>query len=126
MGIPLTLMLSSAGDGAVVTLADPDPGDPGALRDLADLCREAEIVVSDVSVPGLVTAEWISPGATVVDVGVSRVDGRVVGDVDLVSVQAVAGAICPNPGGAGPMTVACLLQNTLAAARSVGAGELVG
>lgn len=120
VGMPLMLLLSSPGYDAVVTVAEPDA--PGVV----ELCRTADIVVADVSRPCLVTAEWIRPGATVVDVGVSRVDGRVVGDVDFDSVQTVAGAVCPNPGGAGPMTVACLLRNTLAAARASGLLGAVG
>ena len=112
VGAPLALLLSSVSHGAVVTLADPGLADREALADL---------VVSDVSRPHLVTADWVRPGATVVDAGVSRVDGHIVGDVDFAAVQAVAGAICPNPGGAGPMTVTCLLQATLAAARASGA-----
>lgn len=121
VGAPLALLLSSVSHGAVVTLADPGLADREALADLAELCRQADMVVSDVSRPHLVTADWVRPGATVVDAGVSRVDGHIVGDVDFAAVQAVAGAICPNPGGAGPMTVTCLLQATLAAARASGA-----
>ncbi len=102
-------------------LGRPGLADREALADLAELCRQADMVVSDVSRPHLVTADWVRPGATVVDAGVSSVDDHIVGDVDFAAVQAVAGAICPNPGGAGPMTVARLLQATLAAARASGA-----
>ena len=68
----------------------------------------------------LVTAEFVSPGAAVVDVGISRTEAGIVGDVDFDSVQDIAGAITPMPGGTGPMTIGCLLKNTLAAARMMG------
>jgi methylenetetrahydrofolate dehydrogenase (NADP+)/methenyltetrahydrofolate cyclohydrolase len=90
-------------------------------RDAAAICRRADILVAAVGRPQLVKSEWINPGATVIDVGINPVplaDGsrRVVGDVDFDSVCAVAGAITPVPGGVGPMTIACLLRNTLLAA----------
>jgi methylenetetrahydrofolate dehydrogenase (NADP+) / methenyltetrahydrofolate cyclohydrolase len=90
-------------------------------RDLASVCRRADILVSAVGRPGLVTGDWIKPGATVLDVGVNRIEGpdgkaRLAGDVDFASAAAVAGAITPVPGGVGPMTIACLLANTLTAA----------
>jgi methylenetetrahydrofolate dehydrogenase (NADP+)/methenyltetrahydrofolate cyclohydrolase len=118
VAIPLALMLAGAqsagGEGcAAVTVTDAD------APDLAEVCRAADLVVSDVGRPRLVRAEWIKPGATVADVGVSFVDGKLVGDVDP-KVAEVAGALVPNPGGAGPMTVALLLRNTLDAARSAG------
>ena len=69
----------------------------------------------------MITAEHVKPGAAVVDVGVSRTEAGIVGDVDFDAVQAIAGAITPMPGGTGPMTIACLLENTLAAARMQGA-----
>jgi methylenetetrahydrofolate dehydrogenase (NADP+)/methenyltetrahydrofolate cyclohydrolase len=69
----------------------------------------------------MITAAHVKPGATVIDVGVSRTEAGIVGDVAFDEVQAVAGAITPNPGGTGPMTIACLLENTLAAARLAGA-----
>ena len=95
-------------------------------RDLADVCRRADILVAAVGRPRMVGGDWIRPGATVIDVGINRVsvtgpDGpreRLVGDVDFDSAVTVAGAITPVPGGVGPMTIACLLQNTLAAARA--------
>ncbi len=91
-------------------------------RDLPAVCRRADILVAAVGRPGLVTGDWLKPGAVVVDVGINRIgaaDGtsRLVGDVDFASAERVAGAITPVPGGVGPMTVACLMQNTLAAAR---------
>lgn len=91
-------------------------------RDLAAECRRADIVVAAVGRARMVRAEWIQPGATVIDVGINRIveaDGaeRLVGDVDFEAVREVAGAITPVPGGVGPMTIACLLRNTLLAAQ---------
>ncbi|NMG29442.1 bifunctional methylenetetrahydrofolate dehydrogenase/methenyltetrahydrofolate cyclohydrolase FolD [Aromatoleum evansii] len=90
-------------------------------RDLADECRRADILVAAVGRPRMVPGDWIKPGATVIDVGINRIDtpdgkGRLVGDVDFDSAVEVAGAITPVPGGVGPMTIACLLLNTLEAA----------
>ena len=90
-------------------------------KDLADVCREADILVAAVGRPQMVPGDWIKPGATVIDVGINRVDGeegktRLVGDVDYTSAEQVAGAITPVPGGVGPMTIACLLRNTVQAA----------
>lgn len=86
---------------------------------IPELARLADIVVVAAGVPGLVRAEWIKPGATVIDVGINRIEqgGRhaLVGDVDFDNVRNVAGAITPVPGGVGPMTIACLLVNTLSA-----------
>jgi len=86
-------------------------------RDLAEVTRRADILVAAVGSPGLVTADMVKPGATVIDVGTNRTDGGLVGDVDFQAVGAVAGAITPVPGGVGPMTIAMLLKNTLRAAR---------
>lgn len=91
-------------------------------RDLPDVVRRADIVVAAVGRPELVKADWVKPGACVIDVGINRIaaaDGktRLVGDVDYVGVSDVAGSITPVPGGVGPMTIACLLHNTLQAAR---------
>lgn len=90
-------------------------------RDLADECRRADILVAAVGKALMVKGDWIKPGATVIDVGINRVpspDGksRLAGDVDFESAVEVAGAITPVPGGVGPMTIACLLLNTLTAA----------
>jgi methylenetetrahydrofolate dehydrogenase (NADP+) / methenyltetrahydrofolate cyclohydrolase len=86
-------------------------------RDLADECRRADILVAAVGRPEMVRGDWIKPGATVIDVGFNRQpDGRVVGDVAFEACAEVAGAITPVPGGVGPMTIACLLENTVAAA----------
>jgi methylenetetrahydrofolate dehydrogenase (NADP+) / methenyltetrahydrofolate cyclohydrolase len=90
-------------------------------RDLADECRRADILVAAVGRPEMVRGDWIKPGATVIDVGINRVAGAVegktwlVGDVHFAEAAAVAGAITPVPGGVGPMTIACLLLNTLTA-----------
>ncbi|UTW14060.1 bifunctional methylenetetrahydrofolate dehydrogenase/methenyltetrahydrofolate cyclohydrolase FolD [Marinobacterium rhizophilum] len=91
-------------------------------RNLAQECRQADILVVAVGRPGMIGADHIKPGATVLDVGINRVgDGaggsRLVGDVDFAGASRVAGALTPVPGGIGPMTVACLLRNTLTAAR---------
>jgi methylenetetrahydrofolate dehydrogenase (NADP+)/methenyltetrahydrofolate cyclohydrolase len=88
-------------------------------RDTAAEARQADIVVAAVGKPGLVRADWIKPGATVIDVGINRVDGKVVGDVAYDEVAEVAGAITPVPGGVGPMTIACLMKNTLVQAQTL-------
>jgi methylenetetrahydrofolate dehydrogenase (NADP+)/methenyltetrahydrofolate cyclohydrolase len=107
VGIPLSLLLGGPQVGAsVVVCATDDP-------DLTARCREADVVISDASIPHLIGAERIAPGATVVDIGASWPEGTLVGDVDTDGVTTIAGALAPNPGGAGPMTVACLLENTL-------------
>jgi methylenetetrahydrofolate dehydrogenase (NADP+)/methenyltetrahydrofolate cyclohydrolase len=90
-------------------------------RDAHEICRHADILIAAAGRPGMVNADWVKPGATVIDVGISAAAhpegrSRVVGDVDFASVSAVAGAITPVPGGVGPMTIACLLLNTLLAA----------
>ncbi|MBC7138382.1 MAG: bifunctional methylenetetrahydrofolate dehydrogenase/methenyltetrahydrofolate cyclohydrolase FolD [Defluviimonas sp.] len=88
-------------------------------RDLAAVCRGADILVAAVGRPGMITGDMVKPGATVIDVGINRVERegrtRLVGDVDFASAASVAGAITPVPGGVGPMTIACLLANTLTA-----------
>jgi methylenetetrahydrofolate dehydrogenase (NADP+)/methenyltetrahydrofolate cyclohydrolase len=86
-------------------------------RDLPAVCREADVLVAAVGSPRLVTADMVSEGAVVIDVGTNRVDGELVGDVDFDAVSEVAGAITPVPGGVGPMTRAMLLANTVQAAR---------
>lgn len=88
-------------------------------RDLADVCREADVLVAAAGSPGLVTGEMVGEGATVIDVGTNRVDGTLVGDVAFESASERAGAITPVPGGVGPMTRAMLLVNTIAAYRRV-------
>ena len=85
-------------------------------RDLAAACRRADVLVVAVGRPELVRADWVKPGAVVLDVGQNRTDDRLVGDVAFAEVAEVASAITPVPGGVGPMTIACLLRNTLEAA----------
>jgi methylenetetrahydrofolate dehydrogenase (NADP+) / methenyltetrahydrofolate cyclohydrolase len=85
-------------------------------RELEQVVRRADIIVAAVGRPEMVKADWIKPGATVIDVGINRVDGKLVGDVAFDAVSRVAGAITPVPGGVGPMTIACLLKNTLTSA----------
>jgi methylenetetrahydrofolate dehydrogenase (NADP+) / methenyltetrahydrofolate cyclohydrolase len=86
-------------------------------RDLAAACRRADVLIAAVGRPTLVEGDWIKPGATVIDVGITRTDNGLVGDVDFDAAMEVASAVTPVPGGVGPMTIACLLQNTLQAAR---------
>ena len=90
-------------------------------RDARQIARRADILIAAAGQPGMVKADWVKPGATVIDIGISAVAdpegrNRVVGDVDFASVSEIAGAITPVPGGVGPMTIACLLLNTLLAA----------
>ena len=87
-------------------------------RDLPEVVRRGDIVVAAVGRPEMVKGEWLKPGATVIDVGINRVDGKLVGDVDFDSACRTAGAVTPVPGGVGPMTIAVLLRNTLAAAHA--------
>ena len=85
--------------------------------DLAAECRRADVLVLAVGRPEMVRGDWVKPGATVIDVGINRLpDGRLVGDAAYAECAAVAGAITPVPGGVGPMTIACLLDNTVKAA----------
>ena len=94
-------------------------------RNLADVCRKADLLVAAVGRPEMIRGDWIKPGATVIDVGINRVPNpvagegrtRLVGDVAFEEARTVAGAITPVPGGVGPMTIACLLQNTVTAAK---------
>ena len=86
-------------------------------RDLAAVCRRADVLIAAVGRPEMVRADWVKPGAVVIDVGINRADGRLVGDVAFEEVAEVASAITPVPGGVGPMTIAYLLRNTLEAAR---------
>ena len=112
VGKPMAQLL--LGDSCTVTIAH------SRTKDLADVVRRADIVVAAVGRPQMVPGDWIKPGATVIDVGINRIDKpeggtRLVGDVDYGSCAAVAGAITPVPGGVGPMTIACLLANTVTA-----------
>lgn len=109
VGRPLGLMLTRRSENATVTLCHT------GTVDLAEQVRSADIVVAAAGVPNLVTAQMVKPGAAVLDVGVSRVDGKIAGDVAKDVVE-VAGFVAPNPGGVGPMTRAMLLSNVVAAA----------
>jgi methylenetetrahydrofolate dehydrogenase (NADP+) / methenyltetrahydrofolate cyclohydrolase len=113
VGRPLAALLVAADCTVTVTHSK--------TRDLKGLCRRADVVIAAIGQPKMVTADWIKPGATVIDVGINQTvgaDGKahLVGDVDFAAVSQVAGAISPVPGGVGPMTITCLLQNTVIAA----------
>lgn len=109
VGRPMAALLLAGN--ATVTIAH------SRTRDLASECRRADIIVAATGRPELVRGDWIAPGATLIDVGVNRLaDGRLVGDVAFAEAIEVAGAITPVPGGVGPMTIACLLENTVTAA----------
>ena len=115
VGKPMAQLLLQ--DSCTVTIAH------SRTKDLPDVVKRADIVVAAVGRPQMVTGDWIKPGATVIDVGINRIDApekgegktRLVGDCDYDSCAAVAGAITPVPGGVGPMTIACLLANTITA-----------
>lgn len=115
VGLPQMLLLVRRGADATVTVAHK------STKDMIEVCREADIIIAAAGAARMVTAAHVKPGATVIDVGVTRINNKIVGDVDFDSVQAIAGAITPMPGGTGPMTIACLLENTLEAARMQGA-----
>ena len=115
VGLPLSLLLNRKGVDATVTMAHSRTGD------MASVVREADIVVAAAGQARMVTADMVKPGAAVIDVGVSRSEAGIVGDVDFEPVAEVAGWITPMPGGTGPMTIASLLENTLTAARLQGA-----
>lgn len=109
VGRPVAALLLAAN--ATVTVAHSH------TLDIADECRRAEILIAAIGRPEMVRGDWIAPGATVIDVGINRLaDGRLVGDVAYEECLPHAGAITPVPGGVGPMTIACLLENTLTAA----------
>ena len=109
VGKPMAQLL--LGESATVTIAH------SRTADLPSVVRRADIVVAAVGRPDMVKGDWLKPGAVVIDVGINRVDGKLVGDVDFASAEPVAGAITPVPGGVGPMTIACLLKNTLTSAQ---------
>jgi methylenetetrahydrofolate dehydrogenase (NADP+)/methenyltetrahydrofolate cyclohydrolase len=115
VGRPLSIMLSQRGPGgdATVTLCH------SRTRDLAAVTRLADILIVAIGRPRFVTADMVKPGAVVVDVGINRGEDGVVGDVDFDAVREVAGVITPVPGGVGPLTIAMLLRNTLAAAQAL-------
>jgi methylenetetrahydrofolate dehydrogenase (NADP+) / methenyltetrahydrofolate cyclohydrolase len=116
VGLPMVLLLGRKGIDATVTLAHSRTD----TEQMLEVCRAADIIVAAAGMARMITADHVKPGAAVIDVGVSRSESGIVGDVDFDAVQAVAGAITPMPGGTGPMTIACLLENTLAAARMQG------
>ncbi|SNS27984.1 bifunctional methylenetetrahydrofolate dehydrogenase/methenyltetrahydrofolate cyclohydrolase FolD [Tropicimonas sediminicola] len=111
VGKPMAQLLLR--DSCTVTIAH------SRTRDLAEVCRGADILVAAVGRPEMIPGDWVKPGATVIDVGINRIerDGKrkLVGDVEFVGANRIAGAITPVPGGVGPMTIACLLANTLTA-----------
>jgi methylenetetrahydrofolate dehydrogenase (NADP+)/methenyltetrahydrofolate cyclohydrolase len=109
VGKPVAALLLA--QNATVTIAH------SATRDLAAECRRAEIIIAAVGRPEMVRGDWIMPGATLIDVGINRTEaGTLVGDIAYAEALPVAGAVTPVPGGVGPMTIACLLENTLTAA----------
>ena len=123
VGKPMAQLL--LGDSCTVTIAH------SRSRDLAQICKSADILVAAVGRPEMITGDYIKPGATVIDVGINRIErdgkNKLVGAVHYESAAAIAGAITPVPGGVGPMTIACLLANTLTAfCRANGFDEPVG
>ena len=110
VGLPLSILLGLKGNDATVTLAH------SRTKDLAEVCRQADILVSATGVARSIGAAHVKPGATVIDVGISRTESGIVGDVDWDAVQGIAGAVTPMPGGTGLLTVACLMENTVSAA----------
>lgn len=117
VGKPMAMMLVQRGEAANATVTVCHSRTKG----LAEITRQADIIVAAIGKPRFVTADMVKPGAVIIDVGINRVDDKLVGDVDYEPVAEVASAITPVPGGVGPMTIAMLLQNTLTAAKlSVG------
>ena len=110
VGKPVSMLLLRRN--ATVTLCH------SRTRDLAEVCRRADVLVAAVGVPRMVKPDWVKPGAAVIDVGVSEVDGQLVGDVDFEGVQGIASLVTPHRRGVGPMTITMLLRNTLEAYRS--------
>ena len=122
VGKPMALLLVAKGADATVTIAH------SRSKDLPGICRRADIIVAAVGRPEMVKADWIKPGAVVIDVGINRVEDasrksgyRLTGDVAFDEVAPLCSAITPVPGGVGPMTIAMLMKNTLQAARQIGA-----
>ncbi|HUA64552.1 MAG TPA: bifunctional 5,10-methylenetetrahydrofolate dehydrogenase/5,10-methenyltetrahydrofolate cyclohydrolase [Alphaproteobacteria bacterium] len=112
VGKPMAAMLCQKGKNAnaTVTLCH------SATREISAHCRRADIIIAAMGVAEFLKADMVKPGAAVIDVGVNRANGKLVGDVDFAAVQKVAGKITPNPGGVGPMTIAMLMRNTVTAA----------
>ena len=121
VGKPMALLLVSKKSNATVTIAH------SRSKDLPGICRRADILVAAVGRPEMVKADWVKPGAVVIDVGINRVEDpskksgyRLTGDVAYQEVAPLCSAITPVPGGVGPMTIAMLMKNTLQAARQLG------
>ena len=112
VGKPMAAMLCQKGKNANATVTICH----SATRDIKAHCQRADILIAAMGVAEFVKGDMVKPGATVIDVGVNRVNGKLVGDVDFTAVQKIAGKITPNPGGVGPMTIAMLMQNTVRAA----------
>jgi len=110
VGLPVSLLLARKGVDATVTMAH------SRTADMAAVCRQADILVAAAGQAHMITADHVKPGAAVIDVGQSRTSAGVVGDVDQAAVAPIAGWLTPNPGGTGPMTIACLMENTVTAA----------
>ena len=110
VGKPISALLLQAN--ATVTTAH------SRTRDLAGVCRRADIVIAAVGVAHLVQGDWIKEGAVVIDVGMNRLDGKLTGDVDFEAAKSARILITPVPGGVGPMTIAMLMRNTLQAAKA--------
>jgi len=115
VGKPMAAMLCQKAKGANATVTICHSG----TRDIRAHCRRADILIAAMGVAEFVKADMVKPGAVVIDVGVNRVNGKLVGDVDFANVQPIAGKITPNPGGVGPMTIAMLMQNTVRAAETL-------
>jgi methylenetetrahydrofolate dehydrogenase (NADP+)/methenyltetrahydrofolate cyclohydrolase len=113
-GKPMAQLLLAAN--ATVTMCH------SRTRDLGAVCARADVLIAAVGQPQMVKGDWVKPGATVIDVGVNRLESGLVGDVDFDAAAERAGAITPVPGGVGPMTIACLLRNTVIAARAAAEG----
>jgi methylenetetrahydrofolate dehydrogenase (NADP+)/methenyltetrahydrofolate cyclohydrolase len=109
-GKPMAQLLLAAN--ATVTICH------SRTRELAEVCARADVLIAAVGRAQMVSADWVKPGATVIDVGINRLESGLVGDVDFAAVSERAGAITPVPGGVGPMTIACLLRNTVLAAHA--------
>jgi methylenetetrahydrofolate dehydrogenase (NADP+)/methenyltetrahydrofolate cyclohydrolase len=110
VGLPMALLLARKGVDATVTLAH------SRTADMEAVCTEADIIVSATGIARSISVNHVKPGAVLIDVGISRTDAGIVGDIDFAAVQGVAGAITPMPGGTGLLTVACLMENTVEAA----------
>jgi len=113
VGKPMAMMLVQKGAAANATVTVCH----SRTKNLVEICKQADILIAAIGKANFVTADMVKPGAVVIDVGINRVDGKLVGDVDFDAVAKIASAITPVPKGVGPMTIAMLLKNTLTAAR---------